>query len=132
MVSASKIKFFKGRLEEIKREKLLDLAKEYPEIKVDYQSLILQGKGLMRSEEEIREMVGNLRSSCPLTIDVSRLFSFTNEREEAIKQNAEVDKKHQAARKAFLQLCKDAMDLVYFGTDEQLKKALDGLQAFEV
>lgn len=132
MVSASKIKFFKERLEEIKREKLSALVSKYPEIKVDYQSLILQGKGLMRSEEEIREMVGNLRSSCPLTIDVSRLFSFTNEREEAIRQNAEVDKKHQEARKAFLQLCKDAMDLVYFGTDEQLKKALDGLQAFEV
>jgi hypothetical protein len=129
MVSNQKIKFFVKRVEQINKNKIEEIRNKYPEIKTDYVSLIKNGKGVIKSEEEIRNIIGDVsKYSCPAVIEVTKLFTFKNERTIAEKEenkriekiNKEIDniKKH----------VKNAMDLIYFGKDEDLQNALNDLE----
>jgi Fe-S cluster biogenesis protein NfuA len=130
MVSNQKIKFFVKRLEQIEKQQKEAIEKRHPEIKVEYKDLIGAGKGVMKSEAEIRKIIGNTyRHSCPPVVEVLDLFTFNGERQEAQKLDAaRVDAmdREKAELKAKV---KSAMDLVYFGTDEQLLAAINGLEA---
>lgn len=132
MVSGGKLKYFDERLREIVREKLLEIDQKFPEIKTDYQTLIFQGKGKMIPESNIREIVGDLRQACPLTVDVSRLFIFADEKKESEKASKIRYAQIEAAREIIRAKEKDARDLVYFGTDIALLACLRELEAYEI
>lgn len=129
MVSAQKLKFFNERLNAIVHEKMKEISKQFPEIKTDYQTLIFQGKGKMVSESRIREIVGDLRHSCPLMVSVDSLFVFADEKRDA--ENAEKERQEQidAARAIVRAKEKAARDLVYFGKDADLMAALHELES---
>lgn len=130
MVSNQKIRFFRERLESIEHQKLEQIASKHPEIKTDYKDLIASGMGKMKSENEIRKIIGNVsRYSCPPVVEVLDLFVFDHERD--------VEKKREQVRRDLVEnekaairtKVKKAMDLVYFGKDEEMKAALDELEA---
>ena len=129
MVSDRKLRFFQKRLEQIESDKKSELKLRYPEIKTDYANLIANGAGKIRSEKEIREVIGHNAYRCPPMIEVLDIFVMNGERKAAEK--AELERK--AALSADLDILKakvkSATDLVYFGSDEELKKALDDLEA---
>jgi hypothetical protein len=130
MVSNQKIRFFVQRVEGIEKKMLDAINSKYPEIKTDYTALIGEGKGQMKSEEEIRKLIGNVsRYSCPPMVEVLSLFEFNGERETAKKAEEARKDKIEAEKKEFKAKVKAAMDLIYFGTDEQLKAALEDLEA---
>jgi hypothetical protein len=130
MVSNQKIRFFVQRIEAIERKKWEEIEKKYPEIKTDYMALIVQGKGKLKTEKEIRETISSVsRYQCPPMVEVLSLFSFNGEREKAKKAEESRRDKMVEEKTAFTARIKDAMDLVYFGTDEQLMKAIRGLEA---
>jgi len=129
MVSDKKLRFFQKRLEQIESDKKSEIKLRYPEIKTEYANLIANGAGKIRSEKEIREVIGSNAYRCPPMIEVLDIFVMGGERKAAEK--AELERKAAlsvdlATLKAKV---KSATDLVYFGTDEQLKKALDDLEA---
>jgi hypothetical protein len=128
MVSAQKLKFFGDRLDAIVRKKMNAIDRQFPEIKTDYQTLISQGKGKMVPESRIREIIGDLRHSCPLMVSVDSLFVFADEKIEAEKaaktRYAQID----AAKSAIWTKEKKARDLVYFGKDAELMAALHDLE----
>ena len=130
MVSNQKIRFFVQRVEGIEKKKMEAISAKYPEISTDYRALIEEGKGKMKSEKEIRDIVGNVsRYSCPPMVEVLSLFEFNGERETAKKLEEARKDTMEAEKKAFKAKVKAAMDLIYFGTDEQLKTALEDLEA---
>jgi hypothetical protein len=92
MVSSQKIKFFKTRLDEIKHEKMMKIDKKYKENELsDVQYLVSHGKGIMKSEEEIRKRIGELYQRCPLMIEVSDLFNLNGEITKAKEARSEGD-----------------------------------------
>jgi len=131
MVSNQKIRFFAGRVEGIEKMKMEAINAKYPEIKTDYTALIGEGKGKMKSEEEIRKIVANVsRYSCPPMVEILSLFEFNGEREKAKELEEARQDKIAEKKKNFKARVKAAMDLVYFGTDKELQTALDELEAF--
>jgi len=128
MVSAQKLKFFNDRLDRIVSEKMREIEKQFPEIKTDYQTLIFQGKGKMVPESRIREIVGDLRHSCPLMVSVDSLFIFSDEKHEAEKAAKLRQEKVDAARGVVRAKEKAARDLVYFGKDADLMAALQEME----
>lgn len=130
MVSNQKIRFFVGRVEGIEKRKMEEISAKYPEIQTDYVALIGNGKAKMKSEEEIRRIVSNVsRYSCPPMVEVLSLFEFNGEREKAKKAEDARRDMIGEEKNEFKAKVKAAMDLVYFGTDEQLKTALEELEA---
>jgi hypothetical protein len=128
MVSAQKLKFFNERLDRIVHEKLTQIDRDLPEIKTDYQTLIFHGKGKMVPESRIREIVGDLRHSCPLMISVDQLFIFADEKRESEKAAKTRQEKIDFARTIVRKKEKAARDLVYFGKDAELMAALHELE----
>ncbi len=130
MVSNQKIKFFLKRLEQIERQQQEAISKRHPEIKVEYKDLIAQGKGILKSEDEIRKIIGNSYwHSCPPIVEVLDLFTFNGERQEAQRLNDIREDEMTKERAGLKAKIKSAMDLVYFGTDEQLLAAINELEA---
>lgn len=130
MVSNQKIKFFLKRLEQIEKQQQEAISKRHPEIKVEYKDLIAQGKGILKSEDEIRKIIGNsYRHSCPPIVEVLDLFTFNGERQEAQRLNDIREDEMTKERAGLKAKIKSAMDLVYFGTDEQLLAAINELEA---
>jgi hypothetical protein len=129
MVSSQKIRFFEKRVSEIEHRRIDEINAKYPEIKTDYVALIGVGQGKMRTEKQIREAVGNVsRYACPPMVEVLSLFEFNGEREKAKKAEEARKDKVDAEKKELKAKVKEAMDLVYFGTDAQLKAALEQLE----
>ena len=130
MVSGAKLRYFDERLSKIVHDKYLEIDRMFPDIKTDYQTLIFQGKGKMIHESRIREIVGDLRHSCPLMVDVSKLFVFAKEQQEAeLVAKARYDRQ-QTARAVIRAKEKSARDLVYFGKDDQFLSALKDLEDY--
>jgi hypothetical protein len=129
MVASNKIKFFKTRLDEIKREQLKKIDAKFKDNELsDVQYLVSHGKGTMKSEEEIRKAIGSLYSRCPLVIEVSDLFNLNGEIAKAKEARIKREKAANIERNGINLKVKKALDLVYFGTDEQMKAALDDLE----
>jgi hypothetical protein len=130
MVSNQKIRFFAGRVEGIEHKKREQIEQKYPKIETDYTSLIANGQSKMKSEEEIRKIIGHVSHySCPPMVEVLSLFEFNGEREKAKKAEEKRLDQIEKEKSALKAKVKVAMDLVYFGTDEQLKAALEELEA---
>lgn len=129
MVSDRKLRFFQKRLEQIESDKKIEIKRRYPEIKTDYASLIANGAGRLKGEKEIREAIGSNAYRCPPMIEVLDIFVMDGERKAAEKAELERTTALQAELAALRSRVKSATDLVYFGSDEQLKKALDDLEA---
>ena len=131
MVSDRKLRFFQKRLEQIAESKKSAVKSKYPEIRTDYAALIGKGAGKLKSEAEIREAIAcnGSRYSCPPVVEVLHIFDMAGEKRKA----EEAEDKRKKAMNEELDLIKAhvkaATDLVYFGTDEQLKAALDELEA---
>ena len=129
MVSDRKLRFFQKRLEQIESDKKTEIKLRYPEIKTDYANLISRGAGRLRSEKEIREVIGSNAYRCPPMIEVLDIFVMEGERKAAEKAELERVDALRADLAILKAKVKSATDLVYFGSDEQLKKALDDLEA---
>ena len=127
MVSDRKLRFFQKRLEQIESDKKIEIKRRYP--KTDYASLIANGAGRLKGEKEIREAIGSNAYRCPPMIEVLDIFVMDGERKAAEKAELERTTALQAELAALRSRVKSATDLVYFGSDEQLKKALDDLEA---
>lgn len=129
MVSNQKIRFFVGRVEGIEKRKMEQINAKYPEIQTDYVALIGSGQAKMKTEDEIRRIIAHVsKYSCPPMVEVLSLFEFNGEREKAKKAEEARKDKIESEKKEFKAKVKAAMDLVYFGTDAQLKAALEELE----
>ena len=131
MVSDRKLRFFQKRLEQIEANKRDSIRQKYPEIPTDYAALIGSGAGKMKSETEIRAAIkkNGSRYSCPPVVEILHLFEMNGEKTRAEEEDAKRKKAMDKELDRVKAKVKAATDLVYFGTDEQLKAALDELEA---
>lgn len=129
MVSAGKLRYYDERLTVIVKQKMDEIEAKHPKVETDYQSLIAKGAGVIKSEVEIREIIANARSSCPVMVEATRLFRFDHERDLA-ENAAKARELAVAAEKKIIRAKeKAARDLVYLGKDVDLLTALRELEA---
>lgn len=129
MVAAKKIYYFTQRVKEARKRMEKTISTKYPEIKTDYGSLIAEGKGKLRSEQEKRHLVAqfSMYESCEPRIPLTQLFTFEDEQARArIAEEKRIQIVHEELM-ALERVIKTTMDLIHFGTDDQLKAALDSL-----
>lgn len=130
MVAARKLNYFSKRLDEIETRKRQEIEKKHPIIATSIGGLIAEGKGKMLSEAEIRELCRISQYTCPPVIELARLFDLKDEKEKAKKIDEKRHKAVEADKEKLSSKIKAARDLVFFGTDEDLRKALDDLEKF--
>lgn len=132
MVSGAKVKHFKDRVDSIYHAKQREIYAKDPEVKSDWVGLIIDGKGVMKPEEDIRAIIGQIRErdSCPRTVDPVRFFEFSGE-----KAEAEAAEKARNARVAERQAELDALhtkalDMVFFASDAECLAIIHEMEAF--
>ena len=131
MVNQTKIKYYLGRIELLERNAKTAIKNTYADKATDYRSMIRDGCGKLKTDKQIREVIGDLSSyACPIVIEVSRLFDF--EREKIIKEitnyNTKMSEKRIAEYKKLDKDFLEAKDLVYLGTETDLLNKLKEIE----
>jgi hypothetical protein len=132
MVAITKIKYFSSRVWTIRKEKEVEIAKAFASLPVKDIEIVVAGGGVMRSSKYIRDIAKGLATSCNPKFTVLDIFNLDGEITDNSAANQKISDGREAAIVELRKLATKTLDIVHFGTDEQLHAALTELENWTV
>lgn len=131
MVAISKIKYFSERVHTIRRDKEIEINKTFAHLPVKQIEIVAAGGGVLRSGAAIRDVAKTLVGTCNPRFSVLDIYNLDGEITDNSAANQKLSDAKDVAMTELRALATKALDIVHFGSDEQLQATLMELEAWK-